>query len=54
MDGAEWVVGTTDVDHVIYYKDFPAGSVGLGGNADVPMAGAGSMYSVVVISNGPG
>ncbi|MCH8040993.1 MAG: tandem-95 repeat protein [Nitrospinae bacterium] len=48
------VVGTTDVAHVIYYKDFPVGSVGLGGNADVPMVGASSMYSVVVISNGPG
>ena len=48
------VVGTTDVDHVIYYKDFPAGSVGLGGNADVPMAGARSMYSVVVVPSGPG
>ena len=48
------VVGTTDVAHVIYYKDVPAGSVRLGGNADVPMVGARSMYSVVVVPSGPG
>ncbi|MDA1303459.1 MAG: Ig-like domain-containing protein, partial [Nitrospirae bacterium] len=46
------VVETTDVDRVLYFKNFPAGTVELGGNANSPMSGAKSMYSVVVIGQG--
>ncbi|MCH8745955.1 MAG: Ig-like domain-containing protein, partial [Chloroflexi bacterium] len=44
-------VGNTNPvgDQVVYTKNFPAGTVSLGGNADAPMVGANSMYNVVVI-----
>lgn len=43
------IVTTTDVDRDVFSKTFAAGTVVLGGNADPPMAGASSMYSVVAI-----
>ncbi len=43
------VVTTTDVDRDVFSKAFTAGTVVLGGNADSPMAGASSMYSVVAV-----
>jgi PKD repeat protein len=49
-------VGTTDSGsrRVVYKKTFSPGRVALGGNADAPMVGAESMYSVLVISNSGG
>lgn len=40
-------VVTTDTRRMVYKKDFQAGTVTLGGNADAPMVGAGSMYTVL-------
>lgn len=47
-------VGTTDYYRAVYKKTFPPGLVTLGGNADAPMAGASSMYSVLVTGSGGG
>ncbi len=49
-------VGTNDsgTSRVVYKKTFQAGTVTLGGNADAPALGAGSMYSVLVIGTGGG
>ena len=41
------MIGTSDVDRRLYSKDFPVGTVTLGGN-DGTATGAGSMYNVLV------
>jgi hypothetical protein len=46
------ILGTTDVDRRIYAKQFSAGTVTLGGNAATGMAGANSMYSVIIAVSG--
>ncbi|MEM3094504.1 MAG: dockerin type I domain-containing protein, partial [Nitrososphaera sp.] len=47
-------LGTTDVGLKIYTKDFPAGSLTLGGNLSGGATGASSNYSVVVVARGSG
>ena len=41
--------GEATSGHDAYSREFPAGTVALGGNANSPMAGAESMYMVVVL-----
>jgi len=42
-------IGTSDMTRRLYKKDFPAGSVTLGGNAMPPTAGADSNYNVTAV-----
>ncbi|MFT7663611.1 MAG: YVTN family beta-propeller protein [Planctomycetota bacterium] len=42
--------GRCDFD--VYTREFPAGTVSLGGNGDPPVAGAGSMYTAIVLPSG--
>ncbi|PKB57577.1 MAG: hypothetical protein BZY73_02390, partial [SAR202 cluster bacterium Casp-Chloro-G3] len=58
LDDVAWTLDvitqdTTDVLRRVYYQDFIAGPVQLGGNAMPPMSGASSNYNVVVAASPP-
>lgn len=58
LDDGSWTldsatVDTSDVPRRIYFKDFSAGAVHLGGNAMPPMSGAKSNYNVVIVPSAP-
>jgi len=46
------LIGTTDVDRKLYTRNFPAGTITLGGNMASPAAGAQSNYNVIIVKKG--